>query len=189
MLKSKSATIPLCHLAQEQDGYLTERRDGAHRRAARAGTRRSARHGQLLRDVQTRAGRQVRHQRVHVDLVLSQRRRRAARARRGSASAPRPEARPTTACSRSRATSASPCTEAPCLQVNYRYFHKISNDEFDRLIDDLRAGSPHRHPAARHARAHPPAHRRRAVRRRGPSRRRAARLAPGHAGTAGSEPS
>jgi NADH-quinone oxidoreductase subunit E len=32
------------------------------------------------------------------------------------------------------------CTEAPCLQVNYRYFHKISNDEFDRLIDDLRAG-------------------------------------------------
>jgi NADH-quinone oxidoreductase subunit E len=32
------------------------------------------------------------------------------------------------------------CTEAPCLQVNYRYFHRISNDEFDRLIDDLRAG-------------------------------------------------
>jgi NADH-quinone oxidoreductase subunit E len=26
------------------------------------------------------------------------------------------------------------------LQVNYRYFHKISNDEFDQLIDDLRAG-------------------------------------------------
>ena len=32
------------------------------------------------------------------------------------------------------------CTEAPCLQVNYRYFHKISNDEFDRLISDLRDG-------------------------------------------------
>src|SRR3954447_6650860 len=32
------------------------------------------------------------------------------------------------------------CTEAPCLQVNYRYFHKISNDEFDRLVDDLRGG-------------------------------------------------
>jgi NADH-quinone oxidoreductase subunit E len=31
------------------------------------------------------------------------------------------------------------CTEAPCLQVNYRYFHKISNAEFDQLIDDLRA--------------------------------------------------
>ena len=32
------------------------------------------------------------------------------------------------------------CTEAPCLQVNYRYFHKISNEEFDRLINDLRDG-------------------------------------------------
>jgi NADH-quinone oxidoreductase subunit E len=33
------------------------------------------------------------------------------------------------------------CTEAPCLQVNYRYFHKISNAEADTLIDDLRRGS------------------------------------------------
>jgi NADH-quinone oxidoreductase subunit E len=32
------------------------------------------------------------------------------------------------------------CTEAPCLQVNYRYFHRITHDEFDELIDDLRAG-------------------------------------------------
>ena len=32
------------------------------------------------------------------------------------------------------------CTEAPCLQVNYRYRHRITNDEFDELIDDLRAG-------------------------------------------------
>lgn len=32
------------------------------------------------------------------------------------------------------------CTEAPCLQVNYRYFHRITHDEFDRLIDDLQAG-------------------------------------------------
>jgi NADH-quinone oxidoreductase subunit E len=32
------------------------------------------------------------------------------------------------------------CTEAPCLTVNYRYFHRISNDEADQLLDDLRAG-------------------------------------------------
>jgi NADH-quinone oxidoreductase subunit E len=32
------------------------------------------------------------------------------------------------------------CTEAPCLQVNYRYFHKITHDELDALVDDLRAG-------------------------------------------------
>jgi NADH-quinone oxidoreductase subunit E len=33
------------------------------------------------------------------------------------------------------------CTEAPCLQVNYRYFHKITNEEFDQLVADLRSGS------------------------------------------------
>lgn len=32
------------------------------------------------------------------------------------------------------------CTEAPCLQVNYRYRHKITLEEFDQLIEDLRAG-------------------------------------------------
>ena len=32
------------------------------------------------------------------------------------------------------------CTEAPCLQVNYRYRHRISTEELDQLIADLRAG-------------------------------------------------
>lgn len=32
------------------------------------------------------------------------------------------------------------CTEAPCLTVNYRYFHQVTNDDADKLIDDLRAG-------------------------------------------------
>ena len=32
------------------------------------------------------------------------------------------------------------CTEAPCLQVNYRYRFRVTNDEFDRLVDDLAAG-------------------------------------------------
>jgi NADH-quinone oxidoreductase subunit E len=32
------------------------------------------------------------------------------------------------------------CTEAPCLQINYRYFHRITTREFDKVIDDLRAG-------------------------------------------------
>jgi NADH-quinone oxidoreductase subunit E len=32
------------------------------------------------------------------------------------------------------------CTEAPCLQVNYRYAHQVSLADFDRLIADLRAG-------------------------------------------------
>jgi len=32
------------------------------------------------------------------------------------------------------------CTEAPCLQVNYRYEYKVTAADFDRMIDDLRAG-------------------------------------------------
>jgi NADH-quinone oxidoreductase subunit E len=32
------------------------------------------------------------------------------------------------------------CTEAPCLQVNYRYRHRITHDEFDALVEDLRSG-------------------------------------------------
>jgi NADH-quinone oxidoreductase subunit E len=32
------------------------------------------------------------------------------------------------------------CTEAPCLQVNYRYLHKITHAELDELVTDLRAG-------------------------------------------------
>ena len=32
------------------------------------------------------------------------------------------------------------CTEAPCLQVNYRYCYEVTHDEFDQLVDDLRSG-------------------------------------------------
>ena len=32
------------------------------------------------------------------------------------------------------------CTEAPCLQVNYRYRHRVAPADLDRLIDDLRSG-------------------------------------------------
>ncbi len=32
------------------------------------------------------------------------------------------------------------CTEAPALQVNYRYRYKVTDADFDRLIDDLTAG-------------------------------------------------
>jgi NADH-quinone oxidoreductase subunit E len=32
------------------------------------------------------------------------------------------------------------CTEAPCLQINYRYFHRVSHEQVDEVLDDLRAG-------------------------------------------------
>ena len=33
------------------------------------------------------------------------------------------------------------CTEAPCLQVNYRYEYGVTPEAFDRLVGDLRAGA------------------------------------------------
>jgi NADH-quinone oxidoreductase subunit E len=32
------------------------------------------------------------------------------------------------------------CTEAPCLQVNYRYRNRVSHDDFDQLVEELRSG-------------------------------------------------
>ena len=33
------------------------------------------------------------------------------------------------------------CTEAPTLQVNYRHRYRVTHEEFDQLVDDLRAGA------------------------------------------------
>ena len=33
------------------------------------------------------------------------------------------------------------CTEAPCLQVNYRYRNQVSTQDFDKIVDELRAGT------------------------------------------------
>ena len=32
------------------------------------------------------------------------------------------------------------CGGAPCIQVNYRYFERVTNDRFDGIVDDLRNG-------------------------------------------------
>ena len=32
------------------------------------------------------------------------------------------------------------CTEAPCFTVNYRYFHRAGADTFDEVVADIRAG-------------------------------------------------
>jgi len=36
-----------------------------------------------------------------------------------------------------RAECQAACTEAPCLQVNYRYRFRVTNADFDALVDDL----------------------------------------------------
>lgn len=39
-----------------------------------------------------------------------------------------------------RAECQAACTEAPCLQTNYRYSFRVTPESFDRLVDDLRSG-------------------------------------------------
>ena len=39
-----------------------------------------------------------------------------------------------------RAECQAACTEAPCLQVNYRYRYRVTTQDIDTLIDDLTAG-------------------------------------------------
>lgn len=39
-----------------------------------------------------------------------------------------------------RAECQAACTEAPCLQVNYRYRYRVTDEDFDGLIASLRAG-------------------------------------------------
>ena len=40
-----------------------------------------------------------------------------------------------------RAECQAACTEAPCLQVNYRYRYRVTPAQLDSLIDDLSAGN------------------------------------------------
>ena len=46
---------------------------------------------------------------------------------------------PTDVHARARRVHAA-CTEAPALQVNYRYRYRVTTDDFDELVDDLRSG-------------------------------------------------
>jgi NADH-quinone oxidoreductase subunit E len=39
-----------------------------------------------------------------------------------------------------RAECQAACTEAPCLQVNYRYRYRVTPESFDALVDELAAG-------------------------------------------------
>jgi len=39
-----------------------------------------------------------------------------------------------------RAECQAACTEAPCLQVNYRYRYRVTPRDLDNLIEDLRSG-------------------------------------------------
>lgn len=135
----KSAVIPLCHLAQEQDGYLTD--DAMVHIAELVGCTAAEvigtasfyemfkRHevGRYLINVCTsiscflNGGDELLH---HAETTLG--------VKAGGTTGDGLFTVEGYECQ-------AACTEAPCLQVNYRYFHQVTTDDFDRLVDDLRA--------------------------------------------------
>jgi len=137
----KSATIPLCHLAQEQDGYLSE--DAMSHVAELVGCT-SAEvlgtasfyemfklHpiGRYCVNVCTNISCQLlggEELLEHAEEVLG--------VRPGGTTEDGMFTLEDVEC-------VAACTEAPAVQVNYRYFHNVSETDFDRLIDDLRSGS------------------------------------------------
>ncbi|MEY2451949.1 MAG: NADH-quinone oxidoreductase subunit, partial [Acidimicrobiaceae bacterium] len=136
----KSATIPLCHLAQEQDGHLTE--DGMQHIAELLGLTAAEVLGTAsFYEMFKRepVGKYVINVCTSISCFLNG----------GDELLEHAEERLDTKAGGTTDDGLfsiegyeciAACTEAPCLQVNYRYFHKISNEEFDRLIDDVRGG-------------------------------------------------
>ena len=138
--RPKSATIPLLHLAQEQDGWVTD--DAMAHIAELTGTTpvqvlgtcsfyemfKREPVGRYLVNIctniscQIMGGEELLH---HAESSLG--------IKAGSTT-------PDGLFTIEDVECIAACTEAPCLQVNYRYFHKISNEQFDEVIDDLRAG-------------------------------------------------
>ena len=137
---AKSATIPLLHLAQEQDGTVTD--DAMEHIAELVGTTpaqvlgtcsfyemfKREPVGTYLVNIctniscQIMGGEELLHHAEHSLGIKS-----------GSTTADGMFTIEDVEC-------IAACTEAPCLQVNYRYFHKITHGEFDALVDDLKAG-------------------------------------------------
>ncbi len=135
---AKSATIPLCHLAQEQDGWLTDEAM-AHiaelvgvSAAEVLGTAsfyemfKREKVGRYLVNICTQlpcmllgADELLDHAAHTLGIHPGQTTRDGMFTLEG-------------------AECQAACTEAPCLQVNYRYFHNVTGDTLDRILADLR---------------------------------------------------
>jgi NADH-quinone oxidoreductase subunit E len=138
--RRKSALIPLLHLSQEQNGYITQ---DAMRHIAElldltpAEVYGTATFYEMFRFQPTgrylinvcgtmscalMGGRELMHHAEHVLGIKA-----------GSTT-------PDGLITLQHAECQAACTEAPTLQVNYRHRYRVTNAEFDQLVDDLRAG-------------------------------------------------
>ena len=138
--RAKSALIPLLHLAQEQDGYVTD--DAMRHVAELTGTtpaevRGTASFYEMFKfhpvgkhvvNVCTNisclvlGGEELLH---HAEEKLG--------VKAGGTTADGMFTLEDVEC-------IAGCTEAPCVQVNYRYRHRVTVEDFDQMIDDISAG-------------------------------------------------
>jgi NADH-quinone oxidoreductase subunit E len=138
--RAKSATIPLCHLAQEQDGYLAD--DAISHIAELVGVtaaevlgtasfyemfkRKPV--GKYLVNVCTNISCQLlggEELLAHAEATLG--------VSAGGTTADGMFTLEDVEC-------IAACTEAPACQINYRYFHQVSNDDFDGVVAEIRSG-------------------------------------------------
>jgi len=138
--RPKSALIPLCHLAQEQDGWLSEDamvHIGELVGCTSAEVLGTASFYEMFKlhpvgrycvnvctniSCQLLGGEELLH---HAEEALG--------IRAGATTADGAITLEDVEC-------IAACTEAPAIQVNYRYFHKVSESDLDQIIADARSG-------------------------------------------------
>jgi NADH-quinone oxidoreductase subunit E len=138
--RPKSATIPLCHLAQEQDGYLAD--DAMEHVAELVGVTPAEVLGTAsFYEMFKRepVGRYVVSVCTNISCLLMGGEELLEHAERTLGVGP---GGTTTdgLFTLEDVECIAACTEAPCLQVNYRYFYKVTPEAADQLLDDLQAG-------------------------------------------------
>ena len=138
--KPKSALIPLLHLAQEQDGYITN--DAMKHIAELTSTTPAEVYGTCtfyeMFKMQP-VGEYLINICGTLSCALAGAEELIAHASE-SLGVPVGGTTPDGKITLERAECQAACTEAPCLQVNYRYRYRVTPEQFDTLVEDLRAG-------------------------------------------------
>ena len=138
--RARSATIPLLHLAQEQDGYVTN--EAMEHIAALTGVTPAEVYGSAT-FYEMFQFEPVGKYLINICMTMSCALLGADDLMHHAEQRLGVRAGGTTAdgvFSLHHAECQAACTEAPTLQVNYRHRYRVTNAEFDQLVDDLRAG-------------------------------------------------
>ena len=138
--RAKSATIPLCHLAQEQDGHLT---DEAMAHIAElvgvsaAEVLGTASFYEMFK--RHEVGRYVVNVCTNISCQLLGGEELLAHASE-TLGVPVGGTTPDGMFTLEDVECIAACTEAPACAVNYRYVHQVSHDDFTELVADIRSG-------------------------------------------------